>query len=50
MEICPAAPGAIELLRQYHHGHRSPMHLMAVSGIATLALLWIVLLITALSA
>ena len=40
MEICPAAPGAIELLRQYIDGDRTPMHLLAVGGIVTLTVLW----------
>ena len=40
MEICPAAPGALELLRQYGEGERTPMHLLAVGGIVTLAVLW----------
>lgn len=42
MEICPAAPGAIELMRQFSHGERTPIHLLAVVGIATLAVLWTV--------
>ena len=50
MEICPAAPGAVELVRQYIHGGRTPMHLLAVGGIVTLAILWMVLVIVALSA
>lgn len=46
MEICPAAPGAIELLRQYSHGDRTPVHMLAVGGIATLAVLWTVAMIS----
>ena len=49
MEICPAAPGALELLRQYGHGERTPLHLLAVAGIVTLAMLWAVALISALA-
>jgi hypothetical protein len=40
MEICPDAPNALELLRQFIHGDRSVMHVLAVSGTALLALLW----------
>ena len=47
MEICPAAPGAIELLRQYSHGDRTPAHVLAVGGIVTLAVLWTVAVISA---
>jgi hypothetical protein len=50
MEICPDAPGAIELLRQYSHGDRTPVHVLAVGGIVTLAVVWTVALITAFSA
>ena len=50
MEICPAAPGAIELVRQYIHGYRTPMHLLAVGGIVTLAVLWTVAVISVLLA
>ena len=50
MEICPAAPGAIELLRQYINGDRTPMHLLAVGGIVTLAVLWTLATVALLSA
>ena len=46
MEICPAAPDAIELVRQYIEGERTPMHLLAVGGITTLAVLCTVALIS----
>jgi len=49
MEICPAAPAALELLRQYGHGERTPLHLLAVGGIVTLAVLWTVALISVLA-
>jgi hypothetical protein len=42
MEICPDAPGAIELLRQYIHGDRSSVHVLAIGGMLVLALLWAV--------
>ena len=40
MEVCPAAPGAMELVRQYGEGERTLMHLVAAGGIVTLAVLW----------
>jgi hypothetical protein len=40
MEICPDAPNAIELLRQYAAGDRSAVHVLAVGGTALLALVW----------
>ena len=42
MEICPDAPGATELLRQFIDGHRSAVHVLAAGGTLVLALLWAV--------
>jgi hypothetical protein len=47
MEICPAAPNAIQLLRQFINGERSALHVLAAGGTLVLALLWTVLLISA---
>jgi hypothetical protein len=49
MEICPDAPNAVQLLRQFIDGDRSPIHVLAVGGTLILALLWTVLLISAVS-
>ena len=40
MEICPDAPNALELLRQYVDGDRSAVHVLAVGGTVVLAVLW----------
>jgi hypothetical protein len=40
MEICPDAPGAMELVRQFIDGDRSAVHVLAVGGTVILALLW----------
>jgi hypothetical protein len=40
MEICPDAPNALQLLRQYVDGDRSAIHLLAVAGTVVLALVW----------